>query len=206
MTKFQKIFLRGLIVTLPITLTISVLLWVISQLENLISPLFIKLVGPEHYWPGIGLLIALTLIMIIGIAVDNYLTSKIFKLMISYFERLPLIKTIYSPIKDLFSLIGGSDGTHKKMQRVVTYQMNNDIKMIGLVTRDMFTDLDLEDFDQDQLVSVYFPSSFMFGGYTMLVKKNSLTEINLPVDKALKLAITGWIHIEKNHKGKSHDV
>jgi len=203
MTKFQKIFLRGLIVTLPITLTLSVLTWLISKLENLIGPLYVKFIGPEYYLPGFGLIIALSIIMIAGIAVDNYLTARLIKFLISYFERLPLIKTIYAPIKDLFSLIGGgsgSGGENSKMQRVVLYKMNPDLKMIGLVTREKFQDLDLEAFDQEQLVSVYFPSSFMFGGYTMLVKKTCLTEIDLPVDKALKLAITGWIHIEKNEQ------
>lgn len=198
MNRFQAIFLRGLVVTLPVTITITFLVWVIGKFEQILAPLWQKILGPENYIVGLGLISSFTLVMIIGIMVDNYLTQKIIQSFMNQFSKFPVIKTIYGPMRDFMTLIGGQRGS-TTMKNVVLYEVKPNAWMIGLVTRENFNDPKFKVFSDLELVPVYMPSSFMFGGYTILVNKNQVKPIDMPVDTAIKLAITGWIHID-SHK------
>ncbi|MCB9091283.1 MAG: DUF502 domain-containing protein [Halobacteriovoraceae bacterium] len=130
---------------------------------------------------------------------SNYVTRRFVTFLLDQFERLPLIKSIYSPVKDLVTLFGNQDAK-SKMKRVVWVEFDpHSGKRLGLVTREHFSDLGLEN-DTKDLIAVFIPLSFMLGGYTVLVHKSKIKETNIPVDKALKLGITGWIHLEKDKK------
>ena len=48
------------------------------------------------------------------------------------------------------------------------------------------------------------PFSYGLGGYTMLIPKNKLTAVDIPVEKAMSLAITGWVKAEKQHHESEH--
>lgn len=195
MSRFQAIFLRGLVVTLPVTITITFLFWIVGKFEQILAPLWQQILGPENYVIGLGLVSSVALVMIIGIMVDNYLTQKIMQFLMNQFSKFPVIKTIYGPIRDFITLLGGQKGT-SAMKNVVLYEVRPNTWMIGLVTRENFNDPKLKIFSELELIPVYMPSSFMFGGYTILVNRNQVKSIDIPVETAVKLAITGWIHIE----------
>ena len=195
MSRFQAVFLRGLVVTLPVTLTITFLVWVVGKFEQILAPIWEKVLGPENYIVGLGLVSSLALVMVIGIMVDNYLTQKIIQSFMNQFSKFPVVKTIYGPIRDFVTLLGGQSGA-TSMKNVVLYEIKPATWMIGLVTRENFNDPKLKVFSEMDLIPVYMPSSFMFGGYTILVNRSQVKSIDLPVETAIKLAITGWVHIE----------
>lgn len=197
MSRFQTVFLRGLVVTIPITLTITFLVWIISKFEQILAPIWVQLLGEEHYIVGLGLVSSVALVMVIGIMVDNYLTQKIIQSMMDKFSKLPVVKTIYGPIRDFVTLLGGQKGT-SSMKNAVLFEIKPNTWMIGLVTRDNFNDIGTNVFANLDLIPVYFPSSFMFGGYTVLVNRSQVKPIDLPVETAIKLAITGWVHIDQS--------
>lgn len=202
MSRFQTVFLRGLVVTLPITLTITFLVWIIGKFEQILAPIWVKFLGEENYIVGLGLISAVALVMVIGIMVDNYLTQKIVQSMMNRFSKFPVVKTIYGPIRDFVMLLGGQQGA-TSMKNAVLYEIKPNTWMIGLVTRDNFNDIGTNVFANLDLVPVYFPSSFMFGGYTILVNRSQVKPIDLPVETAIKLAITGWVHIDPNSTNSS---
>ena len=68
---------------------------------------------------------------------------------------------------------------------------------IGLVTREEFDDLPIG-IVSPNIVAVYIPLSYMLGGVTALIPKSEVKEVDIPVERAIKLAITGWIKADKN--------
>jgi uncharacterized membrane protein len=199
MREIYSIFLKGLMVVLPVGLTLSLVSWVILKAEGLFGTILQAMMG-SYYIPGTGLLVTLIVIFMAGMLVSNYLTSKFVNYFLKKFSDFPVIKVIYNPLKDLFALFGNS-GANQNMKRVVLVNMVGRGKQIGLVTRDDFQDLNCPELNDH--VAVYFPMSYLFGGITTLVPKQDVTEIDIPVDRALKLAITGWITSEatKNDSG-----
>ena len=191
----NKLFWKGLIVVLPVTISIYIFISVFSKAENLFGNWIKDMIGPNYYIPGLGILLTLFLIILVGILVSNFLTGSIINLFINQFERTPFIKAIYNPLRDLMSLFGGAG--QDKMKKVVLVKFDHlGFETIGLVTREEFDDIPMANFEE-QSVAVYIPMSYMLGGFTGVFPRSAVREVNMPVEKALKLAITGWIKIDK---------
>ena len=87
-----KTFLKGLAALLPVALTLYLIYWLAISAEKVLSPI-LKSVIPEHlYWPGMGLLAAIGLIFIIGIAVNAWLVQRLFAIGEDMLDRIPLVK------------------------------------------------------------------------------------------------------------------
>ena len=111
------------------------------------------------------------------------------------FERIPLVKTFYGAIQDAVNLI--NVGKQQKMQSVVSVQISDSIDLIGLVTnveggKTLFNDA--------QKVGVYIPLSYQIGGYTLYIDKAKVTPLDIDVETAMRIALTGGSQ-SKNENG-----
>ncbi len=194
----NHLFLKGFIVVMPLTLTLYLLYAVCVKAESIFGNIIKSLLGEQFYLPGLGIVLTLAIILLVGVLVSNYLTSRIVHFFISQFEKVPFLRAIYGPLKDLMSMFSTSD-SNEKMKRVVLVDLEGvGFKSLGLVTREDFSDLNNPDSFQDR-IAVYIPMSYMIGGFTAFVERSKVEEVDIPVDKALKLALTGWIQAENNN-------
>lgn len=200
MSSFNKIFFRGLITLLPIAITIYILYSAIVILENFLGSL-LRAVLPS-YVPGIGLLLTLILIFIFGLLLNNLLTGRVWIAIEQKLIRVPFIKAIYSPLRDLMNLF--SEKHAGTMKGVVLVSIGDSgAKALGVVTRENFDDLPF-DKNSSEHVAVYFPLSYGLGGFTFLVPKKNLSPLDIPVEKAMSLAITGWVKTDDVKKTDSN--
>jgi uncharacterized membrane protein len=189
MQAFNKIFFRGLITLLPIAITIYIVYSAIVILENLLGSLLRRIL-PE-YIPGLGLLLTLILIFLFGLLLNNFLTARILHGLEARLVQVPFIKAIYSPLRDLMNLFNRKE--KEGMQSVVLVKLGDSGALaMGVMTRESFRDLPFGDSMSDK-VAVYFPLSYGLGGYTLLVPRSSMTTVDLPIERAMSLAITGWV-------------
>lgn len=189
MKHLNQIFFKGLIVVLPITLTFYLLIWASYNIESLFASGLRVLLGQELYIPGLGILLTIIFIFLVGLLVNNYITGRFFAWLTQSLEKIPLIKVIYNPLKDLMALIPGRSNEKSRPQRVVLVQLDSlGVEVLGLVTRE-----DLDELKDDTKVSVYVPFSYMLGGMTVIVSKDKVKKVDIPVDQALKLSVTAWI-------------
>lgn len=197
MSSFNKIFFRGLVTLLPITITIYILYSAILILDGILGSV-IRRFAPDSYIPGVGLLLTLILIYVFGLLLNNFLTGRILIALEKKIVDVPFIKTIYSPLKDLMNLFSKNNQQNMNKSVVLVDIGDTGIKALGIKTRDHFDDLKLGGLANDK-VAVYMPFSYGLGGYTMLIPKSKVTSIDMPVEKAMSLAITGWV--KSDHKG-----
>lgn len=192
----NRLFFKGLIVVLPVTISLYVLILVATKAESVFGSFIKKIIGESLYVPGLGIALTFIAILAVGVLVSNFITGKVVKWGISKFEKAPFIKAIYSPIKDLISLFAGN--SQNKMKKVVFVNFEKiGFRSIGLVTREEFSDLP-EGSVAEGDIAVYIPMSYMLGGFTAIVPRSSVTPLDMPVERAIKLAITGWIKAEDN--------
>ena len=192
----NRLFWKGLIVVMPITLSIYVFLVILNKAENIFGNFLKQLIGAHLYIPGLGIILTIILMVVVGVLVSNFITGSIIKFAMNLFEKVPFIKAIYNPLRDLISLFGGSGPNN--MKKVVLVDIENlGVQAIGLVTREEFDDLPKDTFE-DNKIAVYIPMSYMLGGFTAIVDRSKVKELDIPVDRAIKLAITGWIKADKN--------
>lgn len=193
MKYLNQIFFKGLIVVLPISLTFYLLIWISLKIESMFASSVESIIGQKLSIPGIGIIVTFLFILLVGFLVDNYITGRFFSWLTKTLEKVPLIKVIYNPLKDLMALIPGRSSDKNKPQRVVLVQLGHDLgQVLGLVTRE-----ELDEISNAHTISVYIPLSYMLGGITLLVDKNKVKKLDMPVDQALKLSLTAWIKAEK---------
>lgn len=189
MAFLSRVFIKGLITLLPITLTLSLLIWVATRAEWMFGEPLRQMIPDAFYFPGAGVFLAIVLIFLVGLAVNNFLTNRFVAFLESQLERLPVFKNIYSPLRDVTQMFAKKE--QPNLQRVVMVRMG-DVETMGLITRDSFGDLPDGTIPPDH-VAVFLPFSYGVGGFTVIVARNKIRETSLPAEKALQLSITGWI-------------
>lgn len=195
MKKIRKIFLSGLLTFLPIAVTIYVVYAGILIVDNFLGSALKALLPKEVYIPGLGFFITIVLIFLLGLLLNNFITGEFLHNVEKKLTEVPFIKAIYSPLRDLMNMFSNSDG--KELKSVVLVEIAPDKMMLGLVTRETFDDLQGIAEHAQGRASVYLPLSYGLGGFTILVNKDKIKPVDMPVEKAMSLAITGWVKAEK---------
>ena len=199
MKQLQKIFISGLVAFLPMAVTIYIVYAGISIVENLLGSFLRQMLPANAYYPGFGFLTTIVLIFLLGLMLNNLLTAGLLKKLQEKLTEIPLFKVVYSPLRDLMNLF--SEGKHKNnLQKVVIVEFEGGKKALGLVTREHFADIGLDKATTADRIAVYFPMSYGLGGYTLLVNKSEVFPVDLPVEKAMSLALTAWIKTESQNK------
>lgn len=203
MKHIRQTFFRGLITFIPLAVTIYILYAGIVIVENLLGSTLRKLLPDQTYIPGLGFLLTIVVIFLLGLLFNNFLTGSFFHSLEKRFTEVPFIKAIYSPLRDLMNLF--SKKSQKDLKHVVLVDINDSgMKAMGLVTRESFKDIPSIDKNATDKVAVYCPMSYGLGGFTFLVPKSRITEIDIPIEKAMSLAITGWVKADKAEEDKHH--
>ena len=199
MSRLQKIFISGLVAFLPLALSIYVIMAGISLIENLFGNFLRRALPEGAYIPGFGFLCPIAFILSLGFLVDNFVTATFFRRMQEKLREIPLIKIVYSPLRDLMNLFAKGQ-EQQTMQKVVLVHFTKAHSVLGLVTRESFNDLELKMILPADKIAVYIPMSYGLGGYTVLVNKSDVEAVDMPIEKAMSLALTGWIQTDTEHK------
>ena len=199
MSRLQKIFISGLVAFLPLALSVYVITAVIGMIENLFGNFLRRLLPDGTYIPGFGFLATIVFILCLGFLVDNFVTATFFRRVQEKLREVPLIKIVYSPLRDLMNLFAKGQ-EQQTMQKVVLVHFTKSHSVLGLVTRESFNDLELKMILPVDKIAVYIPMSYGLGGYTVLVNKSDVEAVDMPIEKAMSLALTGWIQTDTEPK------
>jgi len=196
--KMSTIFMRGLIAIAPIALTIALVVWLGSFLEDTFSYPIKEWFGDRYYFPGLGIIVAVIVIFFVGVVFNTYLVQRFNEWTDRLFNRIPLIKTLYGAICDLMSFFKGGEN---KSEKVVSMEWNG-MRFVGLVTRENFDDLP-SGVGQEGDVAVFIPLSYQIGGVTFMVPRSAIKPLNMSVEDAMRFVITAGAPGKKgsNKKG-----
>lgn len=201
MRKIGTLFLQGLIAILPIALTLYLIYWLATSAESVLGRA-IRFVIEDHYQPGMGVLVGFVLTVGIGILLKLWLFRKVFSLGEMLLQRIPGIKSIYGSIRDLVGFFDASK--QKEFDKTVMVTVGNDTRLMGLVTREDFSDLP-EGIGDDKTVAVYLPMSYQLGGFTIMVPKTKIRPVDMKVDQAMQFVLTAAVSAEDKHEKTSTD-
>lgn len=190
----SKTLLTGFITLLPIVLTIYLLYWLAVSSENVMGGALRWALPKATYFPGLGMAAGLLVVFIVGLLMKAILVRQLFSFGEQILYRLPLIKTVYRAIRDLFDFFSPKkDGLGQVV--AVTY---NGVEMIGFITQTEQKRLP-EAFREQDKVLVYLPMSYMIGGFTVFIANEHVRPLNMSMEEAMRFALTAGI------TGKSGD-
>lgn len=196
MKHLQKIFLQGLVTFLPVALTIYIVYAGISIVDSLLGDA-LRQVMPL-YIPGLGFLLTILIIFLLGFLLNNLIAAGVFHKLEHQLMKVPFIKAIYSPLRDLMNLFSKGGGPESLRTVVLVDMGETGVRALGLVTRENFKDIPAIDKNAGDRLAVYIPMSYGLGGFTLMIPRSKITPIDMPIEKAMSLAITGWVKADKN--------
>ncbi|WP_251552400.1 DUF502 domain-containing protein [Neobacillus muris] len=180
-----KSFLNGILTIVPIILVVYVIyktfLFLDGLLGNTLKPYF-----REDYIPGIGLLTTIILITLLGWMSTKYVTGKLFKLIDYLLDQIPVVKTIYSVIKDTIQSFLGDKKSFSKVALVVI--PGTEMRSLGFITSEQLEEFysPLKDY-----IAVYVPQTFQVAGFTFLIPKQQVEIIDVKPEDAMKFILSG---------------
>lgn len=197
MNSLGKLFLQGLAVIIPVTLTLAILWWMARGAEQFLGGILMRVLPEGWYVPGIGLVSAIALTIFIGLLTHILLFQRLFAIPDAIFKRLPLVKTIYTAFKDFVDYL--NPDSKVGMSKVVLVKLpGQEYEIIGFVTREDFSRLPFE-LSVEQPIAVYLPMSYMVGGYTLFLPRSSLTPVDMSFEDGMKLVLTGAVSRDSAH-------
>ncbi len=178
MKKFINYFLQGLLYIVPITVTLYIVVWTFQKIDGILP----------FQFPGLGLIIIISLITIIGFLGSAVITSPINAFFQNLLKRAPLLKTIYSSVKDLMNTFVGNKKGFSEPVLVKVYE-NSTIERIGFITNEDVESLNIA----KGKVLVYMPHSYAISGQLFVVEKKNVSPIDKSSAEIMKLIVSGGV-------------
>jgi uncharacterized membrane protein len=141
--------------------------------------------------PGLGILALIVLVFAAGLLTTNFMGRQIVKWWEEWLNRVPLVRGIYSTLKSMMDILSFSD--QPSYNRVVLIQFpKNGHYCFAFVTG--VTKGEMQDLAQEPLIHVYVPTSpNPTSGYFLLVPEHEVTPVNMNVEEAMKLIVSGGL-------------
>lgn len=189
-----KSFINGLLTIVPIILVIYILVRVFNFLDSILGNV-LKPYMKQDYIPGIGILATLLLITFLGWLSTRFFAGKIISLIDRLLERIPLVKTLYTVIKDTFQSFLGEKKSFSKVALVT--MPGTSMKVIGFVTSEEVEEVihSLKDH-----FAVYVPQTFQVAGFTFLIPKEEIEWLDIKPEEAMKFVLSGGVSSSKAEK------
>ena len=202
MKPISKSFFKGLIAIIPFTLTLYLLFWFVDIAELSLGNIFKFFFPDSWYIKGLGFMLGLPVIYFFG----GFLESRTFRSLFDNFEELvlqiPVIKSVYTAIRD-FSSLFSSENRGKFKQVVLVNVPPGNGQQIGFITVSDFDEV-LHTFIADDQIAVYLPFSYAIGGNTVIMSRENIVEIDMSVEDALRFIATagvvGNVKDDKNNR------
>lgn len=177
MKRVIRYFLQGLLFVLPIGITLYIIITAIQWLDNLIPAKI----------PGLGLLIILFTITFVGFLGNTLIAKPILFFLEGILNRLPLVRIIYSSLKDLISAFVGDK---KKFDQpvLVTLHAASNLRKVGFITQKDLSQLGLAN-----AVAVYLPHSYNFSGNLFIIDTAYVTPIEGSATEIMKFVVSGGV-------------
>jgi len=150
-----RIFITGLLTLIPAVATIYLLVWLVGAVDRLFGKPLRWLMPDETYLAGTGIVVAIAIVFGVGVLMHGVLFRRLFRWAEAALLAVPLVRSVYSAVKDLIALFG-RDGP--AMQVVAVTLPGTNWRLLGFVTRSEFSDLP-EGVGKAGEIAVYLPMS-----------------------------------------------
>ncbi len=184
MKKFLTYFLRGLVLTVPLVVTIAVCWMVLTRVDGWLGlPI-----------PGAGFVITIVSIAAIGWLGSTFLWTQAERWMDELLNRLPFVRLLYSSTKDLLNAFVGEK---RRFDQPVLVALSPDqaVRTFGFITQASLGALGLPGD-----VAVYLPQSYNFAGQLVVVPADRVTRIAAPSSDVLAFIVSGGVTDVPEHR------
>ncbi|MFN3732588.1 DUF502 domain-containing protein [Comamonas testosteroni] len=191
MSALRKWLIAGLLVIVPLVITLGVLNWIIGTLDQTLAIL------PEAWQPdrllgmhipGFGVILTLLILLLVGGIASNFIGRKLVGWGDALVRRIPVVRSIYSSVKQVSDTVFSDSGNAFRTAVLVQWPREG-VWTVAFVTGQPSGEVAA--LLRDEYVSVFVPTTpNPTGGYFVLVRKSECIELEMSVDTALKYIVS----------------
>ena len=191
MRTLKKYFITGLLIWVPLGITIWVLSLIVRSMDQslLLLPEHLR---PEHllgfYVPGLGAVLTLLIVLLTGVIAANIIGQRLILSWEGLLSRIPVVKSIYSSVKQVSDTLFSSNGDAFRKALLVEYPRKGSWTIAfqtGQPGGDVIKHL------RDDYVSIYVPTTpNPTSGFFLMMPRSDVIELDMTVDEALKYIIS----------------
>jgi uncharacterized membrane protein len=172
-----KNFLRGLVIVVPIALTLYIIYEAFIRIDRLLP----------YHTPGVGFVVLLAMIVAIGALASNFFVRQFLRLTEAVFTRAPLVRLVYAAVRDLLEAFVGDK---KRFDRPVSIALDpgGAVRTFGFITQDDLAFLSLPGH-----VAVYMPFSYSMSGGVVAVARERVQALEADSASVMALVVSGGV-------------
>lgn len=196
MSWLRRSFLAGLVVTVPLFITVVTLLWTFRFIDSVAVPLSMAVFGREV--PGLGVLITTASILMVGALATNVIGRRVLQRGEKWLLNVPLFKTVYAPVKQLVAAF--SPDSESGFKKVVIVDDPRRGMVIGFLTREFTIDRGA---GPEPMIAVYVPTNHLYLGDIGVYPRAQAFYPDLSVEEGVRVFLTGGMALPvslKQHK------
>ena len=187
LTKIRNNFIAGIVVLIPIGITLYLTLFIIRVSGNIIP----KEINPNNYLPfdipGVEIFTALFLITFVGWVSLSFIGKKFFELFNNVLKKIPILRTIYSAIGQMTESFTKSDNNEKSV--VLLEYPRKEIWVVGFATKENHGII--KDKIKEELINVFVPTTpNPTSGFLLMIPKKDLIYLDVSFEQASKFIVS----------------
>jgi len=188
MSWLRRSFLTGLVVTVPLFITVAALVGTFRMVDSVAIPLSTSVLGREV--PGLGVLMTGAFILVVGAIATNVIGRRVLQQTEAWLLHVPLFKTVYAPVKQLVAAF--SPDNEAGFKKVVIIEDSRKGLVLGFLTREFTIDRGK---GLEALVAVYVPTNHLYLGDVVVYPKAQAIFPDLSVEEGVRIFLTGGMAI-----------
>jgi len=178
--KMLNLFLRGLLVVLPIALTVSILIWFLQMIGS-----FLHLDKLSFGAVVLYLILGILAITFIGKFTEGVVAKQILEFFEGIIEKAPGLNWIFGTTKDMTQAFVGEN---KKFTIAVKVEISDNVYRIGFLTQN-----EMEEIGMPGFCAVYFPNSYAISGEILVVRKEKVVKLDIDSGDITKFILSGGV-------------
>jgi uncharacterized membrane protein len=180
----RRSFVAGFFLTVPLFISVAALVWIFNVVDGATTPLYDRLLGRRI--PGLGTLSTAMVIVLVGAVARNVIGRRILARGEGWLLKVPVFKTIYSPVKQLIAAF--SPDNDSSFKRVVLVEDPRRGYAIGFQTREFIVD---RGGGPEPMLAVYVPTNNLYLGDVVIVERARAVFPDITVEDGIRIVLTG---------------
>ena len=189
----RRTFIAGFFVTVPLVISVAAFVWIFRLVDGFVGPFYDSWLqrlsadpGTPVHIPGLGILTTALMVLLVGALATNVLGRRVLQRTEAYLLKVPVFRTIYSPVKQL--VVAFSPDNEYGFKRVVLVEDPRRGYALGFLTREFTIDRGR---GPEELLAVYVPTNNLYLGDVVICERSRAVFPDITVEEGIRILLTG---------------
>ncbi len=209
-SRLRNYFLTGLVIAAPISITVYITWSFVALIDDWFKPLLPAAYNPETYLPfavpGVGLIFAIIILMILGALTANLFGRTIVGFGERFMDNMPLVRNLYKALKQIFETAVSQSNSSFKDVGLIEYPRQGLYALVFISTRTEGEVLIRAGHEKTGMLSVFLPTTpNPTSGFLLFVPEKDVEILSMSVEEAAKMVISAGLVTPKMNKGSDDE-